>query len=271
MSPTKGAGKAADKPAARGRGRPSLSNEELLDKVLDLFLEQGFEGTSIDGIAATAGMAKRTLYLRYRDKETLFRAALERAIEEWIVPIEQLQAAECDDLETTLLSVGRILVNNVMKPEGLRLIRITNAESVRMPEIGVYTYQHGTQRTFAYLADLFRRRIGVSAVEPDWNEAAIAFVFLVVCGPPTVTVWGMSLDEAAIERHTRHSVRLFLYGLLPRGEAHAASAAPVDRAAPALSSDVIELQNENRRLRKLLLDSMLEVESLKEQREVSPP
>src|ERR1043166_8675813 len=113
--------------ARRGPGRPSLSNEELLDKALDLFLELGFERTSIDAIAAAAGMAKRTIYARYGDKLSLFRAALHRAIEEWIVPVESLQAAETDDLEETLLAIARLLVANIMRPGGIRLLRITNA------------------------------------------------------------------------------------------------------------------------------------------------
>src|SRR5262245_28968785 len=91
-------------PLRRRPGRPTLSNEQLLDTALDLFLEQGFERTSIDAITSAAGMAKRTVYLRYGDKESLFRAALERAIEDWIVPIERLRAAERDDFEETLLN-----------------------------------------------------------------------------------------------------------------------------------------------------------------------
>lgn len=266
-------------PRGRRPGRPTLSNEELLDKALDLFLEQGFERTSIDAIAAAAAMAKRTIYLRYGDKESLFRAALERAIEEWIVPIEQLRAAESDDLEATLLEVGRILVTNIMTPEGLRLLRITNAESARMPEIGTYTYQHGTGRTITYLADLFQRRIGPDTVDTgQWNEAAIAFLYLVVCGPPTMTVWGMTLDDDTIDSHTSYCVRLFLYGLLPRTRALAGNREtglevadydpphhpPLDDDLPA---DWQELQDENRRLKKLLVTSMLELASLREQQE----
>jgi len=201
----------------RPRGRPTLSDEELLDKALDLFLEQGFERTSIDAIAVAAGMAKRTIYSHYADKETLFRAALQRAIEEWIVPVEQLRALEGADLEETLLAVARLLVANIMKPEGLRLLRITNAESGRHPEISAYTYRFGTERTIAYLADLFQRRVGPGAAGPDeWNEAAIAFLYLVVCGPPTMTAWGMTLDLQQVDRHTCYCVRLFLYGLLAR-------------------------------------------------------
>ena len=43
-----------------------------------------------DAITAAAGMAKRTVYARYGDKETLFKAALARAIEDWMVPVERL-------------------------------------------------------------------------------------------------------------------------------------------------------------------------------------
>ena len=88
-----------------------------------------FERTSIEAITAAAGMAKRTVYARYGDKTTLFKAALTRAIEEWIVPVGLLQAAESDDLEETLLRIGQILVANVLSPGGQRLLRLTNAVS----------------------------------------------------------------------------------------------------------------------------------------------
>jgi len=265
-------------------GRPTLSNEELLDKARDLFLEQGFERTSIDAIAAAAGMAKRTIYQRYGDKETLFLASLQHTIDEWVVPVEQLRAAESEDLEQTLLTVGRILVNNIMKPAGLRLLRITNAESARVPEIGAYTYQRGTERTIDYLADLFHRRLTTSGAGiQDWNEAAIAFLYLVVGGPPTMTVWGMALDDETIDKHTCYCVRLFLYGLLPREDApprkdgfrqdtpQLESAGLSAPAAEVIFRDeprsLRELQDENRRLKKLLLASMLETASLKELRD----
>ncbi|HEX4375535.1 MAG TPA: TetR/AcrR family transcriptional regulator, partial [Steroidobacteraceae bacterium] len=200
----------------RGPGRPTLTDEELLDKALDLFLDHGFERTTIDAITASAGMAKRTVYLRYADKAALFKAALRRAIEEWIVPIERLRAVETEDLEVTLLAVGQILVSNIMSPAGLRLMRITNAESSRMPEIGVYTYQNGTGRTIDYLADLFRRRVELPYQLEDPQEAAVAFLYLVVSGPPTMTAWGMKVDPSDIDRHTRYCVHLFLHGLLRR-------------------------------------------------------
>jgi AcrR family transcriptional regulator len=249
----------------RGPGRPTRSNEELLDKALDLFLEYGFERTSIDAITASVGMAKRTVYMRYGDKTTLFRAALERAIKEWIVPVEQLRATETDDLEETLLQLGRTLVANIMTPAGLRLMRLTNAESVRMPEMGVYAYQEGTGPTLSYMADLFRRRLGPVAGEAaDFDEAALAFLYLVVGGPASMTAWGLVLDQASIDHHTRYCVGLFLHGLLPKEPTARLPQVNGEVCAPP-PQDVAALEDENRRLKKLLLDSMLELAALKEQ------
>ena len=255
----------------QGPGRPTLTNEELLDKALDLFLEKGFERTTIDAITASAGMAKRTVYLRYSDKTALFKAALQRAIEDWIVPVERLRAAESDDVEETLLRVGNILLENLMGPAGLRLLRITNAESARMPEIGAYTHQNGTAPTIAYLADLIQRRIPFRSDIADAQEAAFAFLYLVACGPATMAAWGVVLDNAAIDRHTQYCVRLFLYGLLPReasagtprsanGGAQPGSMHPESHVPRSLQA----LETENRRLKRLLLDSMLQVAALKE-------
>ncbi|MDG2005461.1 MAG: TetR/AcrR family transcriptional regulator [Novosphingobium sp.] len=212
---------AAQHSGRRRPGRPTLSNEELLDTALDLFLEKGFERTSIDAITAAAGMAKRTIYARYGDKTRLFKAALTRAIEEWIVPVERLQAIETDDLEETLVRIGDILVANILSPAGLRLLRLTNAESVRMPEISMFNVRHGTEPTLAYLADLFSRRLqrgdGSGA---DAESAAQAFLSLVVGGVANNAAWGQVVEPDAADEHVRYSVRLFLSGLLAlHGEA----------------------------------------------------
>ncbi|MET0363259.1 MAG: TetR/AcrR family transcriptional regulator [Sphingobium sp.] len=206
--------------ARRGPGRPTRNQAqqrelELLDVALDLFYERGFEGTTIDAITAACNMAKRTVYARYDDKTTLFKAVLQRAIEQWIVPVEDLRAAEGEDLESSLLRIGEILVANIMSPAGQRLMRITNAESSRMPEIGVYTLQQGTEQTIGFLAELFRRRVrSDDPGSPYAEDAANAFIHLVVGGPANMRAWGVVREQAEVDRQTRFNVQLFLHGLL---------------------------------------------------------
>lgn len=203
----------------RGPGRPTRAmieqrNEELLDQALDLFLENGFEATTIETICNAIGMSRRTIYARYGDKETLFKAALQLAIDQWIVPTERLRAAECDDLEDTLCAIARLWVDNVRTPTGWRLVRVANTEALRHREVAAYFYEQTAQSTIGYLAELFARRLrpGTGGV-PDAKDAAASFIILIVEGSVQLAIWGPA-DDAEFERQIRYRVHLFLHGAL---------------------------------------------------------
>ncbi len=67
--------------SARRGGRPTREeavrrDARLLDVATRLFMERGFDGTTIDAVAESAGVSKPTVYARYRDKRDLFAAVL---------------------------------------------------------------------------------------------------------------------------------------------------------------------------------------------------
>ena len=228
----------------RRRRRPSPSNDQLLDKAFELFVELGYERTSLEAITAAAGLAKRTVYVRYRDKESLFVASLQRAIEQWILPVEQLRDAETDDLEATLLAIGRSLVSNVVSPAGMRLLQLTGAVSRQMPEIGAHNVELGTKPTLAYLSRLLARRIGSRLrCFDNADDAAMAFMNLVVSGPANFVSMGVLLDSGSIERYLHSSVCSFLHGIAP----------PDDKT-------YVALEEENTRLKKLLAETMIQLD-----------
>jgi AcrR family transcriptional regulator len=237
----------------RRNRRPSLSNDEFLEKAFDIFTASGFDGTTIDALSSEAGIAKRTIYQRYGDKKGVFIAAMKHAIDEWIIPTERLEAAETPDLETTLQAIGKILVDNLLSPAGMRLLRLTNAESGRMPEIGEHNVHHGQDRTMAYLADLFRRHLGGEDMPfRDAEDAAETFLHLVVGGPANSAAWGIHRTRSAIDSRIRYSVGLFLHGLKQR------QAGDADGPAPA------QLKAENERLKKLLAETMIELDKARD-------
>lgn len=206
----------------RGAGRPTREqaerrHEELLDRALELFLEKGFELATIEAIAVSVGMTKRTVYARYEDKRALFKAAVQRAIEQWIVPLSALRAVESEDLEATLIAVARIRLTNAISPAGLLLQRIINTESYRFPEIFTLAYEQGTRPAIEFLADLLRRHQQAGTVSVAKPElAATAFLSMVVGAPLRGIVWGGAVDEQALEERIRLCVRLFLDGARPR-------------------------------------------------------
>jgi AcrR family transcriptional regulator len=67
---------------SRGRGRPRNPDADraILQAALDLFIERGFEGTSIEQIAKQAGVGKLTVYRRWSSKEELLPQAIEELV-----------------------------------------------------------------------------------------------------------------------------------------------------------------------------------------------
>jgi len=63
-------------------GRPKKFDPELaLDRALEVFWRQGFEGTSISDLTAAMGINRPSLYATFGDKESLFRKALDRYVQ----------------------------------------------------------------------------------------------------------------------------------------------------------------------------------------------
>ena len=208
----------------RGAGRPTTEqaearHEELLDAALDLFLEHGFELTTIEMIAARINMTKRTVYARYADKASLFRGAVQRAIERQIVPQDVLAGFDQGDLAATLESVARLRIGQVMTPNGLRLQRIINTESYRFPEIFTANLEQSGQPVMDFVAGVLDRAIAAGQISPtDSGSAASAFMSMVVGGQVRAIVSGRVPTQAELDKKVDFTVRLLLDGLRPRGD-----------------------------------------------------
>src|SRR5919198_67094 len=74
-------------PGARRRGRPPRDEEELLEEALAIFAERGFDGPSMDDVAAAARTTKPTLYARFGSKEQLYERVVRREADAFIAHI----------------------------------------------------------------------------------------------------------------------------------------------------------------------------------------
>ena len=66
-------------PVRRGRGRPRdpETDERITTAAAELLLQRGFDRTTVDDVAARAGVGKATVYRRWPSKEDLAVAAME--------------------------------------------------------------------------------------------------------------------------------------------------------------------------------------------------
>lgn len=184
---------------------------------LGIFLERGFEQTTMEEIAACVGMSKRTVYARHEDKAALFKATVRRAIERYTVPREVVQAAITGDLQSSLMAVARLRIANMATPVAIRLQRILGAQSFRFPELFNEAFEVGVGPVIDVLCDLFARHTAhgeINVAEPQ--RASVAFLSLAVSGPARILVSGNVLDEAETEARIRFAVSLFLDGIRRR-------------------------------------------------------
>ena len=90
-----------------GPGRPKDQAKRLaiLEAAKTLFMRNGYEGSSMDAIAAEAGVSKLTVYNHFTDKETLFSAAVKSKCEEQL-PELFFDLPDGASLEKVLLNIA---------------------------------------------------------------------------------------------------------------------------------------------------------------------
>src|SRR5205809_381101 len=83
---------------------PERRRPQVLDAALKLFLERGYEGTSMDAIARAAGVTKPVVYACFPGKDELFRALLRREEERILTEIQTaFDGSDLSDPEGTLI------------------------------------------------------------------------------------------------------------------------------------------------------------------------
>ena len=96
----------------RRRGRPGHSLDSLLDVAVAVFIERGFEATSMDELAARLGVTKSAIYHHVPSKVELLRLALDRALDALFAVTEEPGATTgraIDRLEHVVRGSVRVL------------------------------------------------------------------------------------------------------------------------------------------------------------------
>ncbi|MBR0828162.1 TetR/AcrR family transcriptional regulator [Bradyrhizobium manausense] len=233
-----------DVPKSRG-GRPTKSaalerDQRLIEVATQLFLERGYEATSLDAVAEAARVSKPTVYARYGDKRGLFAAVLRREIERWLAPLAkaaevQLTSSANVSAEQRLVDVGREMLLFTCGPDAAAFSRMLTAQSINFPEFAKLGKEEGWQKAVATTARFFDHLVTQGALDlEDTTIAAEVFLDVVVGHTHRMATFGMALELKAAEKRMRAAIRLFLAGALgpPSRLQTAAPKSPARRRPP---------------------------------------
>jgi len=129
----------ADHPKAKLMARKRAA---ILDAARETFLRAGYEGTSMEGIAANAGVSIMTLYRHAKGKDDLFATVIASVCH----PADQAERARIEEslqksLEEVLILVGLMFQARVASPTTTALFRAVMAETTRHPHLAELAYR----------------------------------------------------------------------------------------------------------------------------------
>ncbi len=194
--------------------RASRKRRAILDAAGEIFLRNGYVGTSMDDIAAVAAVSKQTVYKHFTDKATLFHELITATVRDTdgaLGPIVPVDAGPIDD---ELRAFARHLLHGVMQPRVLQLRRLVIGEATRFPALGRAFHDLGLATMIDTLATSFARLADDGHLHVDDPRlAAEHFIWLVLSIPLNRAMLlgddhGISTDE--LDRYADAGVGAFL-------------------------------------------------------------
>ncbi|MDG2525881.1 TetR/AcrR family transcriptional regulator [Stenotrophomonas sp. HITSZ_GD] len=203
-----------------GPGRPKDLGKRaaILQAAKALFVEQGYAGVSMDGIAALAGVSKLTVYSHFGDKETLFSEAIRAQCQE-MMPDDLFEHAPKGPLRQQLIGIGEAFFAMISSDAAIATHRMMLAPGTGDAHIRQMFWTAGPMRIQQSLADFLAARTGAGELEvPDLGLAASQF-FCLLKGelhPMMMCGLGGTPSAADVHRHVAASVDFFLRAYAPR-------------------------------------------------------
>jgi len=207
----------ATKAVGRG-GRPSRADalrlrRRILEAATELFLAEGYGSTTIEAVAARAGISKRTFYHRFDDKSALFAAVVHEIIEQ-IRPPAGVPLIEGATLRDVLRRLAGMIVRAALSPQAIALHRLVMAESARFPELVRAVHGDGSAREATTLIGGLLAREPSSTLSAEKRAfAAEQFISMVVTLPQRRAMgYGTPMTAAELDVWADKTVDLFLNG-----------------------------------------------------------
>lgn len=186
----------------------------ILAAAQKLFTRSGFEGTSMDAIAQTAGVSKLTVYSHFGDKDSLFREAAQACCGK-LMPEQVFDFSAGTDvraaLEAIALAHARVLANDELAALFRAVLGDCGVDGD--PRLGQLVWEAGPGRAQQKIEQFLHQAIAAGELEiDDVPLAASQFLALLRGDLPLrrLFVCAHCCEEADIRRNAEAAVEMFL-------------------------------------------------------------
>ncbi len=172
-------------PAPKRAGKSAERRSAIIAAAMDEFVARGFAATRLDDVAKRAGVAKGTIYLHFKDKESMFEELIRTAL----VPlISRLAAPPAlgGSVRDAVERFAETFVREVALTRRSDIIRLIVAEGPRFPAIADFYFREVVSKGLAGMTALIQ--LGVTRGEIRQKEL-VRFPQLLVAPAIVAVIW----------------------------------------------------------------------------------
>jgi AcrR family transcriptional regulator len=196
------------------RGRPvnQALGQTIVDTACELFMELGFQATTLDKVAQRAKISKLSIYRHFENKEALFSAAITARCHQ-LAP-EALFEGVDGSAEEQLMAAGSSLLRSLLSPDVRSVEAMVMADKTNQQSLSKLFYEAGAVHVTAQIEALLRQLHGKALLNvPDPLQSARLFAALIKGSDLLIIARfdeAQAEDDREIESYCRSAVALFI-------------------------------------------------------------
>lgn len=196
--------------------RRARKRDAIVEAARTLFCAEGYPGTSMDAVAAAAGVSKATLYAHFASKADLYREIVGSIANPYIrVSSEVLELP----VEEGLRVLARRFLDLVLSPQAVTNYRVMIFQGSQFPEMVETFKSAGPEPVIAAVAEYFRHQDARGTLRvPDPPLTATLFLHMVKGETHAHVLMGRPFPEDAVEGVISEVVRIILAAYAPQPE-----------------------------------------------------
>ena len=142
------------KPASNRAEKSAERRAAIVEAAMAEFLTRGFAATRLDDVAKRAGVAKGTLYLHFKDKESMFEELIRTAIVPMITRLWGTPPQPGASVRDMVEGFAKTFIEEVATTRRGDLVRLIVAEGPRFPSVADFYYREVVSRGVAAMRAL---------------------------------------------------------------------------------------------------------------------
>lgn len=198
--------------ARRGRPANEALRQTIVDAACELFVELGFQATTMDKVAHRAKISKLSIYRHFENKEALFSAAMVAHCHPFASQV--LSEGGDGSAEDQLMAMGSSLLRTLLSPDVRSVEAMVLADKTNQKSLSKLHYEAGPAHVIAQIEALLRQLHAKALLNvPDPLRSARLFAALFKGSDLLIIARfddARAEDENEIESYCRSAIAMFI-------------------------------------------------------------